>query len=165
MRHPKLFLAATALAAFGLAGCNTLKSLTEPPDGLTGIYTFSLSTTMSNSTGKPTILDAQLLIDDNVEADSCPPAYVYPQTDSDGNVTYYCNAPAVATVNLSAGDHIGPGMHTLLFFMSSETDRSPVPYTVQAFTMQVFDPGGHLVKSINLPTQSGHESIVYQITI
>lgn len=165
MRCERIFLAATALAALGLAGCNTLKSLTEPPDGLTGIYTFSLSTTMSNSTGAPTILDAQLLIDNNVEADSCPPEDVYPETDPDGNVTYFCNAPAVAAVNLSASDHIGPGTHTLLFFISGETSRSPTPYTVQAFTIQVFDPGGHLSKSISLPAQSGHESIVYQITI
>lgn len=39
------------------------------------------------------------------------------------------------------------------------------PYTVKAFTIQVFDPGGNLSKSISLPMQSGHESIVYQITI
>jgi hypothetical protein len=165
MRYEKIFLAAAALAALGLAGCNTLKSLTEPPDGLTGIYTFSLSTTMSNSAGASTILDAQLLIDNNVVADSCPEEYVYPQTDPDGNVTYYCNAPAVATVDLSTSGHIGPGMHTLWFFMSSETSRSPTPYTVTAFTLQVFDPSGHLSKSISLPTQAGHESIVYQITI
>jgi uncharacterized protein YceK len=164
MRCERIFLAATALAALGLAGCDTLKSLTEPPDGLTGLYTFTLSTTMSNSAGAATILDAQLLIDNNVVADSCPEEYVYPVIDSDGNVTYSCNAPAVATADLSASGHIGPGMHTLWFFMSSETARSQ-PYTVKAFTIQVFDPSGHLSKSIDLPTQSAGESITYQITI
>jgi hypothetical protein len=86
-------------------------------------------------------------------------------TDSDGNITYFCNSPAVATVDLSTSGHIGPGVHTLLFFMSSETSRSPTPYTVKAFTIQVFDPAGHLSKSIDLPTQEGNERTFYQITI
>lgn len=170
MRCERIFLAATALAALGLAGCNALRTLTEPPDdGLTGPYTFSLSTTMSNSAGATTLVDAQVLIDNNVVVDSCPPEDLSPQTDPDGNVlNYFCYAPATDEVSLSTGGHIGPGSHTMLFFISQQiVDRAP--YTVMAFTFQVKDAQGNPIKSISLPTQSGTlasgQSIVYQITI
>jgi uncharacterized protein YceK len=172
MRLNRIFLAATLLAALGMAGCDTLRSLTEPPEGLTGPYTFSMSTSLSNTSGTPTILDAQLLIDSNVVADSCPEEDLFPQTDADGNVTsYFCTAPATFAVTLSAEGHIGPGRHTMmLFFISSQTvDRAPTPYAVMAFTFQVSDAKGNLIKSISLPTQSanlaGGQSIVYEISI
>lgn len=170
MRRNKLFLATTFLAAFGLAGCNALRTLTEPPDdGLTGPYTFSLSTSLSNTAGVPTVIDAQILIDNVVVADSCPQQNEFPQTDGDGNVTYFCEAPASAAVNLGTGGHIGPGLHTVLFFISSQTTSTPVPYTVMAFSIQVNDAQGNPLKTLNLPAQSASlragQSIVYQISI
>ena len=170
MRCERIFLAATALAALCLTGCNALRTLTEPPDdGLTGPYTFSLSTTMSNSMGAPTLVDAQILIDNNVVADSCPPEDLSPQTDPDGNVLdYFCNGPTTAEATLSASGHIGPGGHTLLFFISQQIENR-APYTVMAFTFQVEDAQGNPIKSISLPTESGTlasgQSIVYQIAI
>ncbi len=170
MRRKMPFLAATFLAAFGLAGCNALRTLTEPPDdGLTGPYTFSLSTNLSNSTGTPTLVDAQILIDNVVVADSCPQQYEFPQTDGDGNITYFCEAPASSTVNLGTGGHIGPGLHTLLFFISSQTASAPTPYTVMTFSLQVNDAQGNPLKTLSLPAQSAilraGQSIVYEISI
>ncbi|HEY0555507.1 MAG TPA: hypothetical protein VGG20_14695 [Thermoanaerobaculia bacterium] len=171
MRRKMLFLAAGFLAAFGLAGCNGLRSLTEPPDdeGLTGPYTFSLSTNLSNTAGTPTIIDAQILIDNIVVADSCPQQDEGSQTDGDGNITYFCEAPASAEVDLGTGGHIGPGMHTVLFFISSQTASAPTPYTVMAFSIQVNDAQGNPLKTLSLPAQSASlragQSIVYQISI
>jgi hypothetical protein len=170
MRRNRIFLAATLLAALGMTGCNGLRSLTEPPDdGLTGPYTFSLSTNLSNSTGTPTVIDAQILIDNVVVADSCPQQDEFPQTDGDGNVTYFCEAPASAEVNLGTGGHIGPGMHTVLFFISSQTASAPTPYTVAAFSIQVNDAQGKPLKTLSLPAQSAAlragQSIVYEIVI
>lgn len=171
MRHDRFFLTATLLAALGMAGCNGLRSLTEPPDdvGLTGPYTFSLSTSLRNTAGDATVIDAQILIDDVVVADSCPPLDEVPQTDGDGNVTDFCEAPAAAAVNLGTGGHIGPGLHTVLFFISSQTSSAPTPYTVAAFNIQVNDAKGNPLKTLSLPAQSASlragQSIVYQISI
>jgi hypothetical protein len=173
MRFKMIFLAAILLPAFGMAGCNGLRSLTEPPDGLTGPYTFSMATSMSNSSGAPTILEAQIIIDNDVVADSCPEEDLIPQTDADGNiVSYDCTAPAASTVTLSTEGHIGPGTHRVRFFLSSQTTTStPTPYTVMAFTFRVCDAKGNLIKSISLPAQSarigstGQDSIDYTITI
>jgi hypothetical protein len=171
MRLDRIFLAATCLAVLGLEACKGLRSLTEPSDGgLTGPYTFSLSTSLSNTASIPTILDARILIDDHVVADSCPRQYQVSQTDSDGNVTYFCTAPAAAAVDLATGGHIGPGRHTLLFFIASQTvDRAPTPYTVRAFSIQVVDARGNPIENLSLPARSadlrGGQSIVYEITI
>jgi hypothetical protein len=170
MRFKMIFLAAILPPAFGMAGCNGLRSLTEPPDGLTGPYIFSMSTSLSNTAGTPTLLDAQLVIDRNNLADSCPQQYIVAQPDSDGNITFDCQAPAVSAVTLSWEGKIGGGTHTILFFISSQTTgASPSPYTVAAFTFQVRDAQGNLIKSIRLPTQSGNfangQSIVYTITL
>jgi hypothetical protein len=173
MRLNRIFLAATLLPALGVAGCDHVRSLTEPPSpaSLAGPYTFSMSTTLSNTSGTPTIVDAEVLIDNNVEADSCPPGDRELDTDPDGNViSFSCTAPAVAAVTLSTGGHIGPGMHTMLFFISSQTaGSSPTPYTVMAFTFQVSGANGNLIKSISLPSQSANlaigQSIVYTFTL
>jgi len=171
MQRNQLFLAATLLAAFGLAGCNALRTLTEPPDGgLTGPYTFSLSTNLSNTAGVPTVIDAQILIDNVVVADSCPQQDEFPQTDGDGNITYFCEAPASGAVNLGTGGHIGPGMHTIRFFISSQTGgNTPTPYIVMAFSIQVNDAQGNPLKTLSLPAQSASlragQSIVYEISI
>jgi hypothetical protein len=159
------------LAILCTAGCGNLRSLTEPPVGLTGPYTFNLTASLSNSSGSPTIDDAQILIDDNVEADSCPQDDLVPQTDGDGNVTsYVCEAPSTSAASLSAAGHIGPGGHRLLFFISQqETNYTPTPYTVAAFTITVNDASGRLLKTISLPAESGNlavgQSLVYMFTI
>jgi|GEM_PF-4933514 len=173
MRLNRLLLAATCLAAFGLAGCDALRSLTEPPDGLTGPFTFSFSTTLSNTSGAATILEAQVIIDNDVVADSCPPEDLFPETDADGNIlSYSCSAPAVATVAFSPGGHIGPGTHRVRFFLNSQTTTStPTSYAVMAFTLQVNDAKGNPLKSISLPAQTGRigstgqDSIDYTITL
>jgi hypothetical protein len=169
MRLEKLYLAATLMAAFALSGCKALEHLTGPDDGLTGPDTFSLTTNMSNSTGDATILDAQILIDNNVVADSCPAGDDFPDFDPDGNqVGSSCSAPAVPTATLSTAGHIGPGTHTMRFFMSSET-TTRAPYTVLPFTVRVIDQNGVHLPDINLPGQSGTlasgGSIVYSFTI
>ncbi len=168
-----VFLTAILPAALGLAGCNGLRSLTEPPDGLTGPDIYSLSTSLSNSSGAPTILEDQILIDNDVVADSCPADDLFPQTDSDGNIlSYDCTAPAASTVALGSEGRIGPGTHRVRFFLNYQTTTStPTPYTVMAFTFQVSDTKGNLIKSISLPAQSarigstGQDSIDYTITI
>jgi hypothetical protein len=169
MRLEKLYLAATLMAAFALSGCKALEHLTSPDDGLTGPDTFSLTTNMSNSTGDATILDAQILIDNNVVADSCPAGDDFPDFDPDGNqVGSSCSAPAVPTATLSTAGHIGPGTHTMRFFMSSET-TTRAPYSVLPFTIRVIDQNGVHLPDINLPGQSGTlgsgGSIVYSFTI
>jgi hypothetical protein len=171
MRCERIFLAATALAALGLAGCHSLRTPTEPPplEGLTGPYSFSLSTTIRNSAGAATLVNGQILIDNFVVAESCPQEDLFPQLDPDGNVIgFLCYAPATSRATLSVNGHIGPGSHTILFFISDQI-LDHAPYTVMAFTFQVKDGQGNPIKSISLPTQSGDlasgQSIVYQITI
>jgi hypothetical protein len=171
MRLEKMVLAATLVAAFALSGCKALENLTGPGDGLTGPDTFSLTTNMSNSTGDATILDAQILIDNNVVADSCPDADEFPDFDPDGNqVGTSCSAPAVATATLSTAGHIGPGTHTMRFFISSQTTNyTRTPYTVLPFTIRVVDQNGVHLPDINLAGQAASlqvgGSIDYTFTI
>ena len=60
----------------------------------------------------------------------------------------------------------------MTFFLNSRTTTStPTPYTVMAFTFQVSDAKGNLIKSISLPAQmgrigsTGQDGIAYTITI
>lgn len=170
MKLKTFLLGAALLTGLGLTGCDRLRSLTEPSDGLTGPYTFSVSTNLSNTSGMPTLIDAEILIDDNVVADSCPQEDLSPQTDSEGNVTYFCQAPATNAVDLSSTGHIGPGQHTMLFFISSQTvARTPTPYAVRGFDFRVSDGQGNLIESIALPAQSASlaagQSIAYTIRL
>jgi len=173
MRLNRIFFAATLLPALGIAGCNHARSMTEPPSpvALTGPYTFSMSTSLSNTSGAATIGDAEILIDNNVVADSCPPGDLEQNTDPEGNVlSASCIAPGVSAVTLSAMGNIGPGNHSLLVFISQQaTSLAPSPYAVKAFTFRVSDATGHLIKSISLPAQSANlavgQSIVYEISI
>jgi hypothetical protein len=173
MRLNGILLAATLLPALVMAACGHARSITEPasPARLTGPYTFSLSTSLSNTSGAPTINDAQILIDNNVEADSCPPGDLEQLTDPDGNVIgASCIAPGTSAVTLSATGNIGPGSHSLLVFISQQsTGFSPTPYSVKAFTFQVTDATGHLIKSVNLPAQTASlavgQSIAYTFTL
>lgn len=169
----RIFLAAILLSALVMAACGHARSITEPtsPPGLGGPYRFSLSTSLSNTSSAPTINDAQILIDNNVEADSCPPGDLEQLTDPDDNVIgSTCIAPGASAVTLSAAGNIGPGSHSLHVFISQHTTGfSPSPYSVKAFTFQVTDAAGHLVKSVALPAQTANlavgQSIAYSFTL
>jgi hypothetical protein len=122
-----------------------------------GPDTFTLQTTMDNTSGAATILDAQILYDNLVIADSCPQNDQYPITDVDGNILGDgCTAPPVRTVAFSAGNNTAPGSHHLDFFMSSQsTAGTPTPYQVAAFTLTIVGSGGKVIKTIPLPAMSG----------
>jgi len=175
MRFHKAFLAAALLAAFGLTGCNS-RSPTEPagppvPAGLSGPDKYSLTTTLANTSGTATLDDGQILIDNVVVEDSCPNADLELQFDGDGNIIgSFCTAGPSNSVYLSAAGNIGPGSHTMRFFISEQTTAySPTPYTVAAFTIEVRDASGKLLKSINLPAQTANlkvgDSMSYLFTI
>ncbi len=175
MRFQRAFLAAVFLGAFGLTGCNS-RSPTEPagppvPVGLSGPDKYSLTTTMTNTSGAATLSDGQILIDNVVVADSCPNADLNPEVDGDGNIIgYFCTKGASTSAILSAAGAIGPGSHTLRFFISEQTTAyAPTPYTVAAFTIGVRDTTGKLLKSVNLPAQTANlkvgDSMIYLFTI
>jgi len=152
MRFQKAFLAAAFLAAFGLTGCNLL-SPTDPGGGLSGPDRYSLTTTMTNTPGVANLDEVQIYIDGNIVMDSC--SNFDPQYDSDGNiVSDLCIDGSFASMTLSAAGSIGPGSHSMGFFISQTTGPSHGTYTVAAFTIEVRDANGALLKSISLPAQT-----------
>jgi len=170
MRFQRAFLAAVFLAAFGLTGCNLL-SPTEPGDnGLSGPDKFSLTATMTDTSGTPSLNEIQIIIDGNIVADSCSSSD--PQYDGDGNIIdYICADGSTVSLTLSAASPIGPGSHTVKIFVSQSTqyDHAPRgPYSVAAFTIEVNGADGKLLKTISLPAQTaagGAFSVSYPFTI
>jgi len=165
MTIKQAFLAVPLLVAVLLGGCDPGPTGPEGPD------TFTLHTTMSNVSGAATILDAQILVDNFVEAESCPAGELTPDVDADGNIVgYTCNAPAVSSAAFDVGGNIGPGSHRLEFFMSSQTTGgTDTRYNVMAFDVVIYDRGGKVLKTISLPSQSarlggGQRSIVYSFS-
>jgi hypothetical protein len=153
MQIRQAFLTA-ALSALALAGCSQ-KSPTDPPSMLSGPDRFTLSTTLSDTSGQPSLTWVQLTVDHVVEADSCPPADVIPDYDGNGVPTSYsCSVPSFSTVLLSAKDQIAPGSHILRISIVQQPSNVFSTYKVDAFTIQVSDASGKLLKSINVPAQT-----------
>jgi len=170
MRFQRAFLAASFLAAFSLTGCNLL-SPTEPGDGgLSGPDKLSLTATMTDTSGNPSLNEIQIIIDGNVVADSCSNSD--PQYDGDGNIIgYSCTDGSSVSLTLSAAGSIGPGSHTIKILIAESTqyDHTPRgPYSVAAFTIEVDGADGKLLKNISLPAQTatgGGFSVSYPFTI
>ncbi len=168
MRFQKAFLAASFLAAFSLTGCNHL-SPTEPSDGgLSGSDMYSLAATLTNTSGAPNVDEVQTIIDGHIVSDSC--SSFDPQYDGDGNViAYTCTDGSSASLTLTAAGSIGPGSHTLRFFISQTSGPSHSTYTMGSFTIEVRDANGKPLKSISLPAQTANlesgASITYTFTI
>ena len=127
------YLVAILITAFALSGCKALGSLTAPPEGLTGRDAFSLTTNMSNSSGEPTILDAQIIVDRVVVADSCPEEDQFPDFDADGNQagTYLRGARDRDGHPQHGGSHRPRYPHDALLHVQSDGDpldlyRAPV---------------------------------------
>jgi hypothetical protein len=167
MRTKTALLTATLLALL-IAGC---RGGSSPTEGIAGTYRFSFSTSLSNTSGAPTIQNAQVRLDNAVKMDSCPPGDTENDYDENGNlVAVVCIAPGTATVALHSADKIGAGNHTLLFFMAQQIGNfSPSPYRVMAFSMQITDANGKVVKTITLPAESGSlidgQAIAYTFSI
>lgn len=166
MRFQRAFLAASFLAAFSLTGCNLL-SPTEPGGDLSGPDRYRLTTTMTNTSGVANLDEVQIFIDGNMVMDSC--SNFDPQYDNNDNVSYLCTDGSVASLSLSAAGSIGPGSHSMGFSITQTSGPSNGIYTVAAFTIEVRDANGALLKSISLPAQTASlgtgGSIKYSFTI
>jgi hypothetical protein len=137
-------------AALGpLLGCVPPTPVLEGPD------TITLSTTITNDSGTANIVDAQIILD-SVQVDESCPADLSPETDANGNITGEdCSAAPSTSESLTAMSSIGPGSHRLEFHLLTLTAPvQPAPYTVAGFTVQVYDMGGNLLKTIRLPAQT-----------
>jgi hypothetical protein len=130
---------AAALAVLCAAGCHGNGPTAPGPTD-----TFRLRATMSSTDGTATMVDAGVALDGQVVASSCG------AVDSDGN----CLTPAVSTYTFVGGGGIAPGMHTLLFFVDSQTTGRPVTYTVSPFAVLIYDQNGKLLKTVSLPAQT-----------
>jgi hypothetical protein len=155
---------AAALAALCVGGCGGGGGPTMPE----GPDTFTVSASMRNASGSPTILEATIRLDGLTVADSCL-RYLQPITDSDGNVIgYSCEAPPAATVTLSGGGNISPGSHRLEFYMALPAQAAPALYTVPPFNLVVKGSGGKPLQTISLPSQTASlgagGSIVYMVS-
>ncbi|HEV3073376.1 MAG TPA: hypothetical protein VHB47_03065 [Thermoanaerobaculia bacterium] len=158
---------AAALAVLCMSACGG-RGGGGGPTMPSGADSYALSAAMKNASGADTILEATIRLDGFTVADSCNP-YLEPVFDADGNVIgYICSEPAAAAVKLSAGGSIGPGSHRLEFFLVSQAQTTPAPYTVPAFTLAIKGPDGKLLATVNLPSQTASlgagQSIVYPVS-
>jgi len=160
--NTKKALLMAALPALCFVGCSGKSSPTAPG---AFVDTFSLRTTMVNTSGSATIVNVDVFIDGAFAAFSCPGTYIDTLYASDGSVLgYTCSAPGVATVAVNAAGQVTTGSHTLRFQMTQATDPSPATYTVMAFTLTVHDAAGRLVKTLNLPAQTASLAIGQDIS-
>jgi hypothetical protein len=118
---------AVMLAGMWALGCS------GSPTSSSG-FQLVLTVSMANTAKAATITEADLIID------SAPAALAVAST------------PA-AVVSLNATGQAGSGSHTMQIVIASQTS-SPNSYTVTTPTIQVFDQGGSLRKTIQLPTQT-----------
>jgi hypothetical protein len=141
-----------ALSALSIAGCG--QGGGGGPTMPSGPDLFTLSATMVNPAGAPTILDAVILLDNFSVANSCRD--LQPVYDSDGNIIdYVCDSPGAASARFSAAGNIGPGSHTLQFFLVSQTPVSPpISYTVMPFNLVIRSASGQPLKTVSLPGQT-----------
>jgi hypothetical protein len=161
-------LLAAGLSAFCTGGCGSGGGGSGPtmPGGPD---TYTLSAAMKSVSGDLTIGEVTIRLDGFTVADSCL-RYLEPIYDAAGDVIGYgCGAPASAAVSFSAGGSIGPGSHTLTFFMVAQAVAPPTTYTVPAFNLVVKGPDGKPLKTISLPAQTASigdgGSIVYGFSL
>ena len=166
MRIRQAFLVAT-LSALSLAGCS--KSPTDPK--LSGSDHFSVTVFLNNASRHDATLGwVRLLVDNVVEDDSCPAPNVETVYDENGIASgTVCTWPTTSTVILSAKDRINPGPHTLRLVLLQTPSSGYFLYTVDAFTIEVLDENGKLLKNIDFTTQSfsiaAGQQIYYNFTI
>jgi hypothetical protein len=158
-------LFAAGLSTLCMGGCGSGSGGPTMPGGPD---TYTLSAAMKSVSGDPTIGDVTIRLDGFTVADSCL-RYLEPIYDADGNVIgYACGAPASASASFSAGGSIGPGSHTLTFYMVAQAVAPPTTYTVPAFNVVVKGADGKPLKTISLPAQTASigsgGSIVYSFS-
>jgi hypothetical protein len=118
---------AVMLAGMWALGCS------GSPTSSSG-FQLILTVSVANTAMAATITQADLIVDGAAASLSVPPA-----------------PEAVATLNTTG--QAGSGSHTMQIQIAGQTS-SPNSYTVAAPTIQVFDQGGSLRKTIQLPAQT-----------
>jgi hypothetical protein len=148
-----------ALAALFLPGCGR-----RSPTELSGPDRFSLDVTLRNASGQSTLGWVQLSVDNVVEDDSCPAPNIV--TEPSGRS---CDFVDLSIVLLSAEDRIAPGPHILRISILQQPSSESYRYTVDAFTMEVRDGSGQLLKNIDFPALSDRltagQAFYYNFTI
>jgi hypothetical protein len=168
MRIRQVFLVATlsVSSALSLAGCG--KSPSEPK--LSGSDRLYVNVVLNNASGHSTISWVRLLVDNVVEDDSCPAPNIETTYDDNGIPTgTTCDWVDASSVILTAKDRINPGPHTLRLVLLQTPSSGSSLYTVEAFTIEVDDENGKLLKNIDFTTQSfsiaAGQQIYYNFTI
>jgi hypothetical protein len=167
----KAILALTVVGLFLLIGCSGGSHGTPASPG--NVFKYTLSTTLTNQTGAATIVDAQILIDNVVVGDSCPPADEQPDQNNDGGSS--CSAPPLPSVQIAATGTIGSGAHTLVMLLSSISNQSFLnSYQLAAIAIPIRDASGKVTETITIPSQTatlgpgnngGPRTITVQFTV